>query len=142
MLSSVWRIILGFWLISVLLVISLPWSRYDGIPHWKNLQLVPFENFNFHPSVLIEAALNVVAFIPVGYLAIRSLSSSDQRRVLLAMALGGGSSVGIEFYQLFCQDRVPSVTDVFMNVAGTGIGVWLAFAIDHICTFFVVQARD
>ena len=140
MLSSVWRIMLVLWLTSVLLLISLPWSKYDATPHWNKIQLAPFRDFNLHPSVLIEAALNVVAFIPVGYLAIRSLSSSYQPRVLLAMALGGGSSLGIEFYQVFCQDRVPSLTDVFMNAGGTGIGVWLAFAIDRMCTF-VWQAR-
>lgn len=141
MLLSVWRIMLGIWLTSVLLVISLPWSKFDAHPHWKNVQLVPFRYVSFHPTVLFEMALNIVAFIPVGYLAVRSFSSSRRNPVLSALVLGFFSSVSIEFYQLFCHDRVPSTSDVLMNVAGTAVGVWLAFAIDHILAFCTVRLR-
>jgi glycopeptide antibiotics resistance protein len=132
---------LGLWLISVLLVISLPWSNFDATPHWKNVQLVPFAHLSFHPTVLVETALNLLAFVPVGYLAVRSLSHGQQRPVLFALILGACSSVSIEFYQLFCHDRVPATTDVFMNVTGTAIGVWLAFAIDHVFTFWTIYIR-
>lgn len=138
---SIWRMMLGLWLVSVLLVISLPWSKYDGVPHWKNLKLVPFEDYDIHPSGLTEAALNIVAFIPIGYLAIRSFCPSDHRRIFLAFLLGAVSSFGIESYQLLCHDRVPSITDVLMNVGGTGIGVCLAFAIDHMVTSVGTHAR-
>src|SRR5215467_16468 len=124
MLIPVWRIMLGVWLTSVLVVISLPWTKFDATPHWKNVQWVPFADFNFHPTVLVETALNLVAFIPVGYLTIRSLPESSQRPVLFALMLGACSSVIIEAYQFFCHDRVPSTTDVLMNVTGTLIGVW------------------
>lgn len=134
MLLSVWRTMLGLWLTSVLLVISLPWSKFDATPHWKNVQWVPFAHFNFHPTVLVEAALNLLAFIPVGYLAVRS-SSSTRSPGFAALLLGFFSSVCVEFYQLFCHDRVLSTTDILMNVAGTAVGVWLTFAIDQIFTF-------
>ena len=138
---QVWRIMLGIWLTSVLMVISLPWSKFDARPHWKNVQWVPFEHFSLHPTVLTETILNVIAFIPVGYLAARSLAQSHQRPVLGALALGACSSVSIELYQLFCQDRVPSTTDLLLNVGGTAIGVWLAFAIDWTLTFFMLHIR-
>ena len=140
MLISVWRTMLGIWLTSVLIVISLPWSSFDATPHWKNVQMVPFAHLNFHRTVLIETALNLLAFIPVGYLAIRSFSAS-RRAVLYALLLGACSSASIEVYQLFCRDRVPSTTDILMNVTGTAIGVWLAFAIDHIFTFCTIHIR-
>ncbi len=132
---------LWLWLTTVLVVISLPWSRFDATLHWENMQLIPLARFNLHPTVLIETLLNVLAFVPVGYLAVRSVSTSNQRGALLALVIGVSSSIGIEIYQLFCQERVASITDVVMNVAGTAIGVWLAFAIDHLLSFFVVQAR-
>ena len=128
------------WLAAVLVVISLPWTNFDATPHWKNVQLFPFAHFNFHHTVLIETALNLVAFIPAGYLSIRSFSAG-RRPVLYAFLLGFCSSVAIEFYQLFCHDRVPSTTDVLMNVTGTAIGVWLAFAIDHVFTFCTIRIR-
>ena len=138
---QVWRIMLGIWLTSVLIVISLPWSKFDAKPHWKNVQWIPFEHFSLHPTVLTETALNILAFIPVGYLAARSLARGHERPVLGALALGAYSSVSIELYQLFCQDRVPSTSDVLMNVGGTAIGVWLAFAIDWTLTFFMLRIR-
>jgi VanZ family protein len=35
----------------------------------------------------------------------------------------------MEFYQLLCQDRVPSTTDVLNNVAGTVLGAWIALRV-------------
>ena len=142
MLISVWRIMLCLWLAAVLLVISYPWSKFDATPHWRNVQWIPFSHLSFHPTVLIETAANILAFIPVGYLTVRSLSPSARRPFLLASLLALSSSVGVEIYQLFCHDRVPSITDVLMNVAGTAVGVWLALAIDHILTFCTVRIRS
>jgi glycopeptide antibiotics resistance protein len=141
LLTSIWRIMLGTWLASVLIVISLPWSNFDATAHWKNVQWVPFSHFNSHPTVLAETALNLLAFIPVGYLMVRSLPQSNSRPGLLPLLFGALSSLSIEVYQLFCHDRVPSTTDVLMNVTGTAVGVWLAFAIDQIVTFLTVQIR-
>jgi glycopeptide antibiotics resistance protein len=89
----------------------------------------------------METALNLLAFIPVGYLGVRSFSPSSRSPVLMALFVGLCSSTSIEFYQLFCHDRVPATTDVFMNVTGTAIGVWLAFAIDHVFTFWTIYIR-
>src|SRR5690242_14031365 len=111
MLISIWRTILSLWLASVLLVISLPWSKFDATPHWQNVQWVPFAHLSFHPTVLIEAALNLLAFIPVGYLTVRSLSPSSRHPFLLASLLAFFSSTGVETYELFCHDRVSSTTD-------------------------------
>ena len=132
---------LSLWLLCVLVVISLPGAGFDGMPHWKNIEWVPFTHLSFHPEVMIETALNLVAFIPLGYLAIRSVSQTSRNPILAALLLGLCSSAGIEFYELFCHDRFPSTTDILMNVGGTGIGVWLAFTIDQMFTFFLPDAR-
>ena len=141
MLISVWRTMLGLWLAAVLLVISLPWSKFDATPHWKNVQWVPFAHLSLHPTVLAETALNILAFIPVGYLTVRSFSPPSRRPFALALLLASCSSVSIEVYQLFCHDRVPSTTDVLMNMTGTAMGVWLALAIDQILTFCTFRIR-
>ena len=141
MLWSVWRAMLGFWLTSVLLVISLPWSNFDATPHWKNVQWIPFTHLSWHRAVLTETALNVLAFIPVGYLSVRSLLLSRWSPFLVACFLGLISSVAIEAYQLFCHERVPSTTDILMNVTGAAVGVWLAFAIDQLFTFCTIGIR-
>jgi glycopeptide antibiotics resistance protein len=141
MLISVWRTMLGLWLAAVLLVISLPWSKFDSTPHWKNVQWIPFAHLSLHPTVLVETSLNILAFIPVGYLTVRSLSPQNRRPFVLALLLSSCSSVSIEVFQLFCHDRVPSTTDVLMNVAGTAVGVWLALTIDQILSLCTVRIR-
>ena len=141
MLESVWRMMLLLWLTSIVIVISLPWSKFDAALHWENAQLIPFVHFNLHPTVLIETLLNVLAFVPVGYLAVRSVSTSRRRQILVALVVGMSSSIGVECYQLFCQERVASITDIIMNVTGTSIGIWLAFAVDHLFSFCAVQVR-
>ena len=35
MVKTVWRLLLVFWLVSVLFVISLPGGKFDGTPHWE-----------------------------------------------------------------------------------------------------------
>jgi glycopeptide antibiotics resistance protein len=141
MLLSVWRTLLSLWLAAVLLVISYPWSKFDATPHWKNVQWIPFTHLSFHPAVLVEAALNLLAFIPIGYLTVRSLSPGSRSPFFIASLLGFCSSVSVEMYQLFCHDRVPSITDVLMNTTGTGVGVWLALAIDQTLAFCTVRIR-
>jgi len=141
MVTTVWRTILGLWLASVLLVISLPWSNFDATPHWKNVQWIPFTHLSLHQGVLIETALNILAFIPVGYLSVRSFLLCRRRPLLVACFLGFASSFTIEAYQLFCQDRVPSTSDIFTNVAGTAMGVWLAFATDQFVAFCTLHFR-
>jgi glycopeptide antibiotics resistance protein len=141
MISTAWRIILLLWLTSVLLVISLPWWKFDGAPHWQNVQWIPFTDLSSHPAVLVETAANILAFVPVGYLVVRSLSPNSRHPLFLASLLGFCSSAGIEFYQLFCRDRVPSATDILMNVGGTALGVWLALGIDKVVTFVSILVR-
>lgn len=129
------------WLISVLFVISLPWWKFDGTPHWANIHWIPFVHLSFESTVVVETAANILAFIPVGYLTVRSLSAGLSRPFALASLLGFCASAGIETYQLFCHDRVPSTTDILMNVAGTCIGVWLALAIDQVLSVCMVRIR-
>jgi len=141
MVTTVWRTNLGLWLASVLLVISLPWSNFDATPHWKNVQWIPFTHLNLHQAVLVETALNILAFVPVGYLSVRSFLLCGHHPYLGASFLGFVSSFTIEAYQLFCQDRVPSTSDVLTNMAGTAMGVWLALAIDQFVAFCTLHFR-
>jgi glycopeptide antibiotics resistance protein len=141
MINTAWRIMLFLWLTFVLFVISLPWWKFDGTPHWENVQWIPFTHLTFHPTTLVEAAANILAFVPIGYLVVRSLSPNSRHPLLAASLLGVCSSAGVETYQLFCQDRVPSATDILMNVAGTALGVWLAFAVDKVFTFCNIHIR-
>jgi glycopeptide antibiotics resistance protein len=142
MVCTAWRAMLVLWLMCVLLVISLPWSRFDGIPHWQSVHWIPFRDLTWHRTVLLEAVLNILAFVPVGYLSVRSVCSLKWSPLLMACLIGFVSSFSIETYQLFCLDRVPSIGDVLMNVIGTASGAWLAFTIDQILGWWSLRFRN
>lgn len=126
-----WRILLFLCLTSVLLTISLPWSKFDGTPHWDNVQWIPFDHLSLHSTVLLETAANILVFIPVGYLMVHSLSRDTRHPLVLASLLGLCSSAGVEIYQLFCHDRVPATTDLITNAGGTVLGAWIALLVDQ-----------
>ena len=141
MVISLWRLLLFLWLACVLFVISLPWSRFDGTLHWGNIHWIPFAYLSFHPSDVFETAANVLAFIPIGYLMVRSFPPATNRPLWFAFLLGLSCSTGMEFYQLLCHDRVPSTTDVLTNVAGTVLGARMALGIDQLLNLCTVRLR-
>ena len=91
--------------------------------------------------VLFETAANFLAFIPVGYLVVRSLSPGTRHPLLLASLLGLCSSASVELYQLFCHDRVPATTDLLTNAGGTVFGAWIALRVDQFLSLCSVRLR-
>ena len=136
MVKTVWRILLVLWLASVLFVISLPWWKFDGTPHWQNMSWVPFEGLTFRRPMIFETLANFLSFIPIGYLAVRSFHPGIKGQLLLAGLLGFAASFIIEVYQLFCHHRVPASTDVILNTLGALLGAQVALKLDNIIDFF------
>lgn len=65
----------------------------------------------------MSQALNVVAFVPCGALAVAlGLPATT------AIGVGAGISMTTEVLQLFSRRRYPSVTDLILNTAGTALG--------------------
>ena len=73
--------------------------------------------------------INVVGFIPYGYLIVAYLfsgiRSKDNRltKVVLAMIAGIGTSFLLETVQYFIPGRTSSLYDLIANTAGAGLGV-------------------
>ncbi len=141
MVISLWRLLLFLWLACILFVISLPWSKFDGSPHWENALWIPFSGYVFNASTLVETGINFLAFIPIGYVMVRSLPPATSRPLWFAFLLGLSCSIGMEFYQLLCHDRVPSTTDVLINVAGTVLGARMALGVDQLLSLCTVRLR-
>ena len=140
MVTTVWRTLLVLWLASVWIVISVPGGGFDGTPHWENIQWIPFAALSLHPADVTETFANLLAFIPIGYLAVRSVGVGVKRPLLLAGLLGLAASFSIETDQLFCRARVSSVTDVVFNTGGAVLGAKLALTLDDLVTFLCRRA--
>jgi hypothetical protein len=87
-----------------------PWNEYrPGWPYWKAI------------------GLNIVGFIPLGFLVSAFLSSSRNANRTLAktILLGFTVSLMIEVFQAFLPTRNSGITDLITNTFGTCIGVIL-----------------
>jgi len=70
---------------------------------------------------LLERLLNVVLFVPLGYV----LASFDSRRPWRAIVIAAVLSSGIELAQIFISTRNPDVLDVLTNTLGAALGALL-----------------
>jgi len=95
-----------------------------------NLSLTPFVN---EPG--LEFALNVLLFIPLGFLC--PVMSYRHRRLRRMVVLGFGFSLAIEISQLFTRHRVSDINDLIANTLGAVIG-YLCFVL--IARFFKDRA--
>ena len=85
-----------------------------------------------------DLAVNVAAYLPLGFLLVPALESRLKRgwAVLLAFSLGAALSLGMEVLQNFLPSRVPSNVDWGCNLAGTLLGAlagarWGRIFADH-----------
>ena len=126
MVHIVW---VGIFLVYVYLVLETTgigtiWEsgQYAGMEFQKEINLVPFHN-GIHLSMI----LNVVMFMPLGFLL--PLIWKNYQNLFRTALTGLGFSFGIEFCQLFNR-RVSDVEDLLMNMLGTmlGWGIWLCFS--------------
>jgi glycopeptide antibiotics resistance protein len=116
------------WIVFILMVGVLPLSNFVGHSHWEYIKWVPTAEDLRSPKYLIDIFTDIVGntalFFPLGYFLSRLLTSSNpSRQWLLAAGIGGTLSLGIEFYQVYCHSRFPSIFDVITNVTGTLMGV-------------------
>jgi glycopeptide antibiotics resistance protein len=116
------------WIVLIVMVGVLPLRNFVGHSHWEYIKWVPTVEDLRSPKYLIDIFSDIVGntalFFPLGYFLSRLLtSSSPSRQLFVAAGIGGTLSLGIEFYQVFCHNRFPSVFDVITNVTGTVIGV-------------------
>ena len=86
----------------------------------------PFWSYD-RPELLIENIMNVVVFVPVGFLlGLRIQDSSFTiRKALLVALMGCGISVTIEALQFFFMRGFSEVDDVMHNTVGGFIGWFL-----------------
>ena len=121
------RALLPLWALLIALAGTLPLTNFVGHSHWEYIQWLPtadnFRSWRF----LFDIVANMALFLPLGYLLDRSLSTTTARRSLfLAAGVAGFLSLSMEWFQVYCHNRHPSLTDVASNVTGSLIGAFLS----------------
>lgn len=115
-----------------LIILSLapifPLSNFVGHPHWDNIRWIPFQDFSFSVGILKDVAGNTLWFMIFGYLLQHQLynRSPSIRSVGMVSLIAIGLSLFIEFFQVFCHNRIPSTTDVIFDTIGASLGGYFA----------------
>ena len=124
--------------IFALVIAHLSLYPYSG---WRHIGIGPFEYLSgpwipIHQTLLWgDIVLNVIAYIPLGFLLLLGLSELPKNAErLIAPGLAIALSFGLEAMQTSLPTRVPSKMDVLTNsmgaIAGSALAIW------------VVQHRD
>ena len=78
--------------------------------------------------MLIDIIGNIGWFMIFGYLLhyLMDKDSSSFRSVATVVLITAGVSLSIEFFQVFCHNRIPSTTDVICDTVGAGLGAYFS----------------
>lgn len=116
------------YLVAVLVVTCWPSPQSTAAPGWALAVLEVFRSVGLPISYeFLEAASNVVMFVPFGVLGLLVLSGARPevplRHGLGTVVLAGFVlSLAIELSQLVIPGRYPTVQDVVMNTTGAVVG--------------------
>ena len=88
-------------------------------------ELIPFWSYS-RPDLIVENIMNVVVFIPIGFLLGLCFNKQKCWSILL---MGAGISLSIEVLQLFLRRGYSELDDVMHNTLGCLIGYGLYFII-------------
>lgn len=120
----------SLWFLLIVLSIApiFPLSNYTGHPHWELIRWIPFQDFSLSRNMLKDIIGNILWFVMFGYLLRYQFNGeAGSPWTIATIAIVAGSvSLAIEFFQVFCHNRIPSMTDVMCNVLGASIGAYFA----------------
>ena len=122
--------------------------RYQGIMPWAFLSS-PLPKY----WTGFDVAINVLGYMPLGFLLILSALRSGRSKYALGLAVlvAGGLSLMMESLQSYLPVRVSSNVDLFLNVVGAWLGAMLAWSLEKLgvinrwsrfrAHWFVAEAR-
>jgi len=119
---------LALWITFILLVGVLPLRNFVGHSHWEYIKWFPsaedLRSSKYLLDIISDIVGNTAIFFPLGYFLSRLLTPfTPSRQLLIVAGIGGTLSLGIEFYQVYCHNRFPSIIDAISNLTGLFIGV-------------------
>lgn len=99
-------------------------SRF--IPPQKDFLIPPWKDFSFSFSYLSDVIVNILGFIPLGFLIFGYLCARGDtalgRSMILVIFLGSFLSLAIEIIQVYLPGRSSQLMDLLTNILGTTLG--------------------
>ncbi len=125
-------------------------SLYPGVPHPGGAPPAAAIDYllhswprSFDPRIAVDALLNVLIYVPLGWLGYLSLTGAP-RGVRLTAAVGFGCALSftVELAQFYLEGRVTSLLDVASNSCGTAAGVIGAQLLDALLARRLARWRE
>lgn len=111
------------WATVILLTGILPLSNFVGQPQWATIHWFITTDDVRYRRFFLDILLNIGLYIPFGFFYARYALTNGCRKPSRAIRFAFLLSGSIEFYQVFCEHRFPSILDLMNNTAGAIIGV-------------------
>ena len=127
-----YRLVLLIWATVIVMAGVWPFDNFVGHAHWQYIKWFPtvedLASWKYLLDIGTDIVANTALYFPLGYLLTRLQNNRTlPYQLLCAAALGGALSVSIEYYQVYCHNRFPSIFDVITNVAGSLFGARFAY---------------
>jgi glycopeptide antibiotics resistance protein len=120
-------LVFSAWVIVIIFGTTLPWHTLHPHPQWWRIDWLPFHSGTLRPRLIFDIAVNVVLYLPFGYLCRRWIKPTGERMTFIhVLGMAAGLSCCTEFIQIFNSVRFPAMADVVMNLAGALLGFWAA----------------
>lgn len=132
--KKAWRGVARLLLVEYVFLIYCSTVLFRVAKELREYDFTPFWSYNCYnrPDLLIENIMNVVVFVPVGFL-LGFATKEGKKGWLVALLIGAGLSIGIETLQLAFKLGFAEVDDVMHNTLGCmiGYGVYSLVRIRH-----------
>ncbi|HKW85822.1 MAG TPA: VanZ family protein [Nitrospiraceae bacterium] len=123
------RTLLLLWVVVIAVTTTIPWSGLQGLQghsHWSNVRWIPFYAYSSFLRFILDIAVNLLLFVPFGYLYVRSQVTMPSAVFLRVTLLAALLAAGVELVRVFSHTRIPSTTDICSNIIGAVIGATIA----------------
>ena len=119
---------LWFWLALLFFIPLFPITNFVGHPHWEAIRWIPFEDISLTLDMLLDIIGNIGWFMIFGYLLHYWLAkgASAFRSIATVVLIAAGVSLLLELFQVFCHNRIPSMTDVVCDTVGGCLGAYFS----------------
>ena len=133
------KLLLLSWVIVIVLGTTLPWHTIHPPLQWWRIDWSLFPSGALGSRVLFDVAVNVVLYLPFGYLVRQWVEQKSGRMMFVyVIGMGAGLSCCTEFVQIFNPVRFPAMADVIINVTGALLGAWAVVPKDYLQPSFLL----
>lgn len=116
-----WRLA---WLASALAICAaetMPWSNFQGHPHWMKVCWIPFADHHLR-GFWLDICQNIFLVAAFGFTGVHAMRKATLGAAAIIISSGFLLMASGELFQVYCHNRFPTMTDVTSGTIGALMG--------------------